>query len=104
MKLKEESFDLDEVNHSELVEMAKWSGIKANKGWPRQVLIECIKSFNDPDIPNPMDAKRQKMEVFQKKYWDRIRMQAPKKVCPKCSECRDLQVLACYDLNRSYFE
>jgi hypothetical protein len=105
MKLKEEDLDLDQVNRSELVEICHWAGIaSASRAWPRELLVQSLKEFNDPDITNPIDLKREKMEVFQQKYWDRIRMQAPKKVCPKCHECRDLQVLACYDLNRAYFE
>jgi hypothetical protein len=105
MKIKEEGFVLSELNHTELVGLARWIGIKnVTRGWPRELILQCIEGLNDPDIKNPVDVRRRKMEVFQQKYWDRIRMQAPKKVCPRCGECRDLQVIACYDLNRSYFE
>jgi hypothetical protein len=44
------------------------------------------------------------MSAWLNRYWDRVKMQAAKKVCPDCSLCRDMQVFECYNKNRKYFD
>jgi len=39
------------------------------------------------------------MHDWLKRWWDNIQMQMPKKVCPNCHLCKDLQVLDCYSKN-----
>jgi len=100
VKQPEMEIDLNEVNHSELVRLCQWMGISANRGIPREVLVQMLEDFEDYEIPNPIDEARGIVSQFLDRYWDRIRMQAQKKVCPDCSLCRDMQVLECFNMNK----
>jgi hypothetical protein len=91
--------DLSEVNHTELVRLCQWVGIPASRGIPREVLVQMLESFDNFEIPNPYDSAREIVSQFLNRYWDRIRMQAQKKVCPDCSLCRDMQVQECFNMN-----
>ena len=93
--------DLQALNHSELVLLAKWSGLPASRGMPREILIESLETFQPTMVPVPLDDKRKLMSEWLKRWWDVIRMQMPKKVCPNCHLCRDLQVLSCYSKNEA---
>lgn len=93
--------DLSELNHSELVLLAKWCDLPASRALPREVLIESLQSFQPVDIPIPFDKKRQEMSNWLKRWWDVVRMQVSKKVCPRCDLCKDLQVLDCYTKNEA---
>jgi hypothetical protein len=94
------NIDLDMVNHTELVRLCQWMDIPATRGIPREVLVQALETFTDPEIPNPFDECRQQVSQFLERYWDRIRMQAQKKVCPDCFLCRDLQALECFNMNK----
>lgn len=96
--------ELHEFNDSELVALCLWIGIKASRAWPRWLLVQSLEEFVDYDVPNHLVGYQTKMNAWLMRYWDRIRMQMRKKVCPGCSNCRDLQVLECYDLNRKNIE
>jgi hypothetical protein len=92
--------DLDKVNHTELVRLCHWMGIPANRGIPREVLVQMLENFEDIGAPNPIDVAREIVSQFLRRYWDRIRMQAQMKVCPDCTLCRDMQVLECFNMNK----
>lgn len=92
--------DLNEVNHTELVRLCQWVGIPASRGIPREVLVHMLENFDNLEIPNPFDEARSIVSQFLNRYWDRIRMQAQKKVCPDCFLCRDMQVLECFNMNK----
>jgi hypothetical protein len=98
-RLPEIHVDLTVLNHSELVLLAKWCGLPASRGMSREVLIESLETFQPSELPIPFDEKRQLMSEWLKRWWSNIRMQMPKKVCPNCRLCRDLQVLDCYSEN-----
>lgn len=96
--------ELHEFNQSELVALCHWMGIQANRAWPRWLLVQSLEEFTDYQVPNPLDIFREKMSLWLQKWWERIRMQMRKKVCPNCTNCRDLQVIACYETNRKNIE
>jgi hypothetical protein len=93
------SLDLVELNHTELVLLAKWCGLPASRGIPREVLIESLETFKPIDVAIPFDEKRHTLSTWITRNWSIVRMQVPKKVCPKCNLCKDLQVLDCYTVN-----
>ena len=99
-KAKEVSVDLDDLNHSELVLLCQWLGMKASRAVPRNALVSSILSLSPLAYTDTVDGKRKILSEWLKRNWDCIRMQAQKKVCPNCYECRDLQVLECYRLNK----
>jgi len=91
--------DLNMLNHSELVLLAKWCGLPASRGMPREILMSSLETFQPAELPIPFDEKRTQMSEWLKRWWNNIRMQMPKKVCPNCHLCKDLQVLDCYSEN-----
>lgn len=94
--------DLSELNDSELVLLCQWVGMGASRGWPREVLISTLENFEPVEIDLPYAYEQEILSQFLEKYWKRIRMQVSKKVCPNCSECREMQVLECYGKNRKH--
>lgn len=98
------TIDLNEINQSELVALCRWIGVKATRGWPREYLIWALENFYSVEYDDPVDVHRHKLSGWLKRWWDRIQMQAQKKVCPRCENCGDLQVLHCYMKNRKGIE
>ena len=98
------TIDLREINHTELVALCHWVGIKASRGWPRVYLIWALENFEPIVYKDPIDKLRESLSAWLQRYWDRIQMQAQKKVCPYCENCTDLQVLTCYMKNRKGIE
>ena len=104
VKQPEIRIDFNELNHSELVELCRWAEIPASRAVPRDLLIEALENFEPFELTDPVEIYRERMSSWLSHYWDRVKMQAAKKVCPDCSLCRDLQVLECYNKNRKYFD
>ncbi len=98
-RIPDVNIDLDDLNNSELVLLAKWCGLPASRAMPRQILKESLETFIPVDVPLPFDDKRKEMKKWLLRWWDSVRMQVPKKVCPNCENCKDLQVLDCYTRN-----
>jgi hypothetical protein len=95
---------LHELNESELVALCRYQGIKTNRAWPRWLLVQSLEQFEDYQVPDLLDTRREKLSLWLQRYWEHIRMQMRRKVCPNCSNCRDLQVVVCYDINRKNIE
>ena len=95
--------DLTDVNTSELVQLAQFIGIRVSRALPRAVIIHALENFSPVDYEDPVVVKGKKLSEWLKRYWERIQMQAAKRVCPKCHYCRDAQVLECFHLNRKNF-
>ena len=102
VKQQEIQVDLDDLNDSELVQLCYWVGIKASRAWPRALLLSSLENFEPVDIEQPLDKERYSMSEFLKLYWDRVRMQVGKKVCPNCFECREIQILDCHTKNKRH--
>lgn len=100
-KVPDVHIDLSELNHSELALLAKWNGLPASRAIPRGVLVQSLKAIVPVDVPIPLDDKRKQMSEWLLRWWDVVRMQVPKKVCPNCEKCSDLQVLDCYTKNEA---
>lgn len=95
---------LDELNQTELVALCNWVGIKASRGWTRTCLIQALETFTAPVVNDPIAERALGMSSWLKKWWERTRMQAKKRVCPECSNCRDLQILECFYANKGNIE
>lgn len=93
--------DLAELNHTELVLLAKWCGLPASRGIVREVLIDSLEKLSPVETPIPFDEKRNRLSTWIKRHWNTLRMQMPKRVCPKCDLCKDLQILDCYTINEA---
>jgi hypothetical protein len=46
-----------------------------------------------------MAGTAETLSKWLQRWWDKLRMQVPKKVCPNCTMCGDLQVMDCYSRN-----
>ena len=97
---KEIVLDLTELNHSELVLLANWNGLNVSRGIPREVIEDLLNSLTPNELESGFDKMRTELSNWLIKYWPRIQMQVPKKVCPHCHECREIQILDCYEANR----
>jgi hypothetical protein len=102
-KLPEKEYTLDSLNHSELVLLANFNGLNASRAAPREVLIDHLQTFT-PFEERPFDWMREALNTWLVRWWNRLRMQMPKKVCPDCYQCRDAQILDCYSRNRANLE
>lgn len=91
---------LDDLNDSELVALCNWMDIRASRAWPRKLLIWVLENFEPIEVDQPLDDERGIMSEYLKLYWEKYRLQVDKKVCPNCSECRDLQIMSCYNKNK----
>ena len=100
MAKSDSDVNLNDLNDSELVLLCSWLGIRASRAWPRDLLIYSLENFEPVDIPQPFDEERTKMSGFLKMHWDRFRLQVDKKVCPNCFECREMQIMSCFNKNR----
>lgn len=98
------TIDLGELNQSELVELCQWVELKVSRGWPREYLVWVLENFEQIEHQDPVDDARVKLSKWLQRYWDRFQLQAQKKVCPRCFNCSDLQVLSCYTKNRKGIE
>ena len=98
----EEEVDLSELNHTELVQLAQWLGLPASRGVPRDDLILSIENLSPLAFTSSTEEMRTKLMSWLTRHWEKIQMQAAKKVCPRCNLCRDAQVLECYTKNRRY--
>jgi hypothetical protein len=98
-------FDLDEMNHSELVKMCHWIGMKnVTRGVPRDVIIQSLTSTDTITVPNPVDKERKDLSDWMKRHWSVIEMQVPKSECPNCFLCEDAQVIECFEENKRHFK
>lgn len=102
-KTEEVTVDLAEMNHSELVLLARWLGMRVSRAIPRHVLVDALQEFKVIDFRSPIDSYRKTLSTWLQRHWDRLQMQAPKDECPHCELCGDLQALDCFLLNRSRF-
>lgn len=96
-----DSVNLEDLNHSELVALVKWKDLPASPAYSREELLESLRTLRPIERPDPFDAMRASMSAWLNRWWSALRMQVPKKVCPNCRECRDLQVLDCYSKNEA---
>lgn len=119
---------LDQFNTTELVEMCKFNEIPgfngiptftsagATKGYPREVLKNCLLTLNPPPIEPPLYRERQRLADFVGRHWEeQFRCQAIHTQCPECligkfderdkhdkkkfTRCSDLQILGCWLAN-----
>ena len=94
--------DLESMNHSELVLLARWVGFNhITRSMPRKKVIEVIEDLNNVEFKNPINGYRKMMSSWLKLRWDRLQMQAVSSSCPNCEQCDDMRSLDCYMTNRS---
>lgn len=96
-----DSVNLEDLNHSELVALARWKDLPASRAYSREELIWSLKNLRPIERPDPFDDMRESMSSWLKRWWSALQMQVAKKVCPNCFECRDIQILDCYSKNEA---
>ena len=94
---------LDELNISELTEMACSQNVNAHRGLPREVLIAVIKGEEVDLPPRQIDVWRHSIYTFVDMHWQQL---SPLLSCPMktrqphaCFHCPDMQVAECVVLN-----
>jgi len=92
---------LDQLNHTELVSLARLNGIPgAAKSVPREVLIYALRNLEPIDLSSPTAGIADRMSKWLIRWWARLQDTAPKSCCPNCPGCPDLQILDCYEVNK----
>lgn len=104
-------YDIDDLNQTELVALARRNDITgASRAVPRELLIAAIRSFEDLSFQDPMYKTKDRLSTNFRKYWSRFRMQVPGKAtedinnmkpgeCPNCYTSSDAQVAYCFVMN-----
>lgn len=90
--------DWENMNHTELVQLASWVGLEGvSHGISRELLISALDAFEQvPGAANPMDIHRKKLSGFLTRNWSKCEMQVPYERCPRCTLSSDAQVAKCY--------
>ena len=92
-----------DMNHTELVQLAKFGGIPgASKAAPREVLVKALRTNTPINISNPVDRFKARLSEWIKRWWSsKFRSQAIYPECPDCELCGDLRALDCFETNES---
>ena len=98
---------LDELNLSELAQLAQSMDPRAHRDLPREVLV-AIANGEEYDLPDrSVDDYRDRVYLFVDQNWEQL---SPLISCPlktraprSCFTCVDLQVAECVTQNRSTF-
>jgi len=102
---QELDIDLSDLNHSELILLARWNGLNASRAVPREEIIEALSTFQPLPYPQPFEEEGKRLSAWMTRWWkDKLRMQAEKKVCPRCRFCQEAQVILCFNVNRHNIE
>lgn len=99
----DEAEDLSEVNHTELLQLARNFRADLHRCTPRDVLVEVLTcpAGEEPEVP-PLRTNRYRLQLMEyvNASWDRVGALV---VCPaksrdphECFGCTDTQVLECY--------
>lgn len=96
--------DLNELNKSELVELAQELDPNAHRGLRKQHLIRIIEGKETTPLPPyPVHEKRRKIALFVIKNWERVEAlvtcPARAKKATSCFQCPDTQVGECWTSN-----
>lgn len=120
-RIEEAENALSMVNNSELIAIAQANEfpgmptVGASKGMPRSELIKLLVEFKPVDMADveALLPVRQKIEAFVKRYWTRLKGQAPDPQCPECIHgkedrgvfvrCSDVGVAMCYLKNKEHY-
>jgi hypothetical protein len=103
-RAREIDVGLDELNNTELVTLCHWVGIPASRAYPRELLLHMLEELEPVPLDNPIQPDREALQKFLQMHWPRYQMMAEKKVCPRCDECRDIQITLCYLRNRHHLK
>ena len=102
VRLPDVHINLIDLNHTELVLLARWCGLPASRGIPRELIMESLETFTPVDVTIPFDDMRITVSTWLGRHYKKVAMQLAKNVCPNCiGNCGDLQVLDCYTMNET---
>lgn len=101
-----EDNELAEVNHTELVQLARAINADVHRGTPREVLEQIVTAApgEEPEVP-PFDVNKYRLRIMEyvNRSWDRVGAFV---TCPamsrdpyQCFGCTDIQVAECFALN-----
>lgn len=96
---------LDELNHTELLLLAKDINPNVFRQTPRDVLVSIIESDVEPDVPDlPVNKHRLRIMKFVRENWERcgalINCPAKSQDPHACFQCLDLQATECWTKNK----
>jgi hypothetical protein len=104
-KEQEQEVDLTDLNHSELVLLAQWNGLNASRAVPRDEILNALQTLQPLPYKQPFEEQRQKLSAWSKRWWKaKLRMQADRRVCPRCALCPGALVLLCFQRNQINIE
>lgn len=88
----------DELNHTELVQLAQRVGfVGVTRAVPREEVILALQTWNLPETKDPLEAMRDKYIDWINRRKDRVGMQMPRGFfCPQCHICPDAQFADCW--------
>ena len=87
----------EELNHTELWQMARRIGIcGAGPAAPREALVAALETLEDIPLEDPTEATRTRFSNFLKGNWDKLQMQMPKEHCPNCHLSSDVEFADCW--------
>lgn len=87
----------EEMNHTELWQMAKRVGIwGASAAAPREALVEALQKLEHIDMVEPLNLYRQRFSQWLRDNWDRLQMQMPTEHCPNCHLSSDMEMANCW--------
>lgn len=103
--MSEDTFEINEMNHTELVKLCHWIGMKnVSRGIPREEILQSLRDLKTITIQNPVDEERDTLSRWLKRHWNIVEMQVPKSECPNCNLCEDAQVIECFEDNKRHLK
>lgn len=87
----------EELNHTELWQMAKRIGIAgASPIATREELTRALDQLEHAEVPDPVDSFRDAYSTWLRDNWDRVQMQMPREHCPDCHLSSDMEMADCW--------
>lgn len=110
---------LEQFNTSELLSIVVFNEfpgvhrVGPSKGIPREVLIDMLIEFRPMPDTEALTSVRQRSEAFVKRYWQKLKGQAPDPQCPECIlgkidrgkmlRCSDMAAAVCFTRNEEHY-
>lgn len=95
--------DLEDMNKTELVKLARLMGQSAHYGLDRKVLVSILKG-RKRKVRNKIDEYRDAIKEFLRQHWEAVRSQVDVKCHAECGDHTDFQVVTCWKTNKEILE
>ncbi len=78
-----ETLDFDELNHSELVAIARFNEIEACRGTPREVIVQHLQELEPIDEQDPYVPIREQLHRWMTYHWNTVKSAVGTKFMPE---------------------